>query len=67
MNDKLRLLLLEKKEISHMEEVKALKDDKAKSIHITREDFDLLDFEEENITYYITEEDGTITVRKGEN
>lgn len=67
MNDKLRLLLLEKKEISHMEEVKALKDDKAKSICITREDFDLLDFEEENITYYITEEDGTVTVRKGEN
>lgn len=35
-------------------------------IEISREDFDLLDVEEE-VIYHIVEEDGTITIRKGEN
>lgn len=35
-------------------------------IEITREDFDLLDVEE-NVTYHIAEEDGTVTIRKGVN
>lgn len=36
------------------------------SLHITREDFDLLDVQDENVIYYIIEEDGAVTVRKGE-
>lgn len=35
-------------------------------VEITREDFDLLEIEQE-VIYYIFEEDGSITVRKGEN
>lgn len=35
-------------------------------IEISREDFDLLDVEKE-VIYHIVEEDGTITIRKGEN
>lgn len=37
------------------------------TIEISREDFDLLDVEEDGAMYYITEADGTITIRKGEN
>lgn len=37
------------------------------TIKISREDFDLLDVEEDGAMYYITEADGTITIRKGEN
>lgn len=39
---------------------------KPSTIEISREDFDLLDVEE-NAIYHIVEEDGTITIRKGEN
>lgn len=39
---------------------------KESTIEISREDFDLLDVEEE-VIYHIVEEDGTITIRKGEN
>lgn len=34
--------------------------------HISREDFDLLDVTYKAVTYYITEEDGAITMRQGE-
>lgn len=34
--------------------------------YISREDFDLLDITYKAVTYYITEEDGTITMRQGE-
>lgn len=34
---------------------------------ITREEFDLLSYEDDHTIYYITEEDGTITMKKGEN
>lgn len=36
------------------------------TIEITREDFELLDVEED-VMYHIIEEDGTITAKKGEN
>lgn len=36
------------------------------TVEISREDFDLLDVEQE-VIYHIFEEDGTVTVRKGEN
>lgn len=35
-------------------------------IEISREDFDLLDVEQDAI-YHIIEDDGSITIRKGEN
>lgn len=35
-------------------------------IEISREDFELLDVEQD-ATYHIIEDDGTITIRKGEN
>ena len=35
-------------------------------IEISREDFDLLEVEDD-VTYHIIEEDGTITIRKGAN
>lgn len=34
--------------------------------YIGREDFDLLDITYKSVTYHITEEDGTITMRQGE-
>lgn len=37
-----------------------------KTIEITREDYDLLDVEQDT-TYHIIEEDGTVTIRKGVN
>lgn len=39
---------------------------KESTIEISREDFDLLDVEEE-VIYHIVEEDGTITIKKGRN
>lgn len=36
------------------------------TIEISREDFELLDVEED-VMYHITEEDGTITIKKGVN
>lgn len=35
--------------------------------YITREDFDLLDAQDDNTLYYIQEEDGSTTMVKGEN
>ena len=35
--------------------------------YITREDFDLLDAQDDHTLYYILEEDGTTTMLKGEN
>lgn len=36
-------------------------------IHITREDFSLLDATAENTIYYIAEPNGSVTMIKGEN
>lgn len=36
-------------------------------INISREDFYLLDATADNTIYYITEPDGTVTVKKGDN
>ena len=35
--------------------------------YITREDFDLLSYQDTNTLYYILEEDGTATMQKGVN
>lgn len=43
------------------------KDETPQDVRITREDFDLLDVTKQYITYYITEEDGTVTIRQGED
>lgn len=40
---------------------------KKESVNISREDFDLLDAEEDGVIYYITEEDGSITMKRGAN
>ena len=37
-----------------------------KIVHIDREDFDLLDVTDSNVTYYINEMNGTVSVQKGE-
>lgn len=37
------------------------------TIEISREDFDLLDVETDGTIYHIVENDGTITIKKGEN
>ena len=36
-------------------------------VNISREEFNLLDAEEDNVIYYITEEDETITIKRGVN
>ena len=44
--------------------------DKPKSveiIHISREDFDLMDATKDNTIYYIAENNGTVTMIKGDN
>lgn len=40
---------------------------KKEPVNISREDFDLLDAEEDGVIYYITEEDGSITMKRGAN
>ena len=44
----------------------AFEDPKPSTIEISREDFELLDIEED-VMYHIIEEDGTITIKKGVN
>lgn len=39
---------------------------KPTTVHISREDFDLLDVTYKSVTYYIEETDGTITMKRGE-
>lgn len=47
--------------------VKSLKKpDPVKTERISREDFDLLDVQDENTIYYIIEDNGQVTVKKGE-
>lgn len=36
-----------------------------RTVQISREDYDLLDVTDENTIYYIYDEDGMVTVRKG--
>lgn len=47
--------------------IKSVKEHKVLTEEITREEFDLLDMQDDNTIYYILEDDGTITIVKGEN
>lgn len=52
--------------MNHVQNTAPITKTKSETITLTREDFNLLDAEE-NVTYNILEEDGSITIKKGTN
>lgn len=52
--------------MNHVQNTAPITKPKTETITLTREDFNLLDAEE-NVTYNILEEDDSVTIKKGTN
>lgn len=65
-SDPFKYLDYEEKEKGFAERISELESKTSLVVEITREDFDLLDVEDD-VVYHIIEEDGTTTIKKGVN